>query len=87
MNKIKKVVLICSSCGKETETGNASQNLQRKLEKAMKEAGKDNLVLLTSCLDICPKNGITVGYSSSSGGVVLEVVSNSLQEEMIFNKM
>lgn len=84
---MKNVVLICNSCGKETEAGNTSQNLHRKFEKAMKEAGKNNLVLLTSCLDICPKNGTTVGYSSSLGGVVLEVVSNSLQEELIFSKL
>ena len=83
---IKKVILICSSCGKETESGNSSKNLHKRIRAALNNRRDNVLVLLSSCLDICPEEGTTIGYSSANG-ITLEVIADDLNEESIIQKI
>ena len=59
------LILICDKCGKRLEADydeNPSRELVARLKKASKDAfGKREVrAALTSCLDICPDNRITV---------------------------
>lgn len=83
---MKKIILICSSCGKETESGNSSKNIQKRIKAALDTQRENVLVVLSSCLDICPEQGTTIGYSSANG-IALEVVANDFNEELILRKI
>ena len=59
------LILICDKCGKRMKAGfdeNPSRELVARLKKASKEVfGKGEVrAALTSCLDICPDNRISV---------------------------
>lgn len=85
---VDKVLLVCSSCGKETKDGNTSKNLQRRVQLAAKDKSEQILVLLTSCLGVCPDRGTTIGYSSRpASGVTLEVVADDLPGDLIILKL
>ena len=85
---IDKVLLICSSCGRETNEGNTSKNLQKRVQKAAKANNEQLLVLLTSCFGVCPEQGTTIGYySKDASGIKLEVISDDSSEELILKKI
>lgn len=85
---VDKILLICSSCGKETAEGNTSENLKRRVELAVKDRSERILVLLTSCFGVCPDQGTTIGYSSRPArGITLEVVADDLPEDLIILKL
>lgn len=84
---IEKILLVCSSCGKETEDGNTSKNLQRNVQLAAKDKGERILVLLTSCLGVCPDQGTTIGYTSAASRITLEVVADDIPTDMIALKL
>lgn len=86
--QIKKILLVCSSCGKESSEGNTSKNLQRRVQRVAKESNEQLMVLLTSCLGVCPDQGTTIGYSSNTAsGITVEIISHDLSEELIIQKI
>ena len=66
------LILICDKCGKRLEADydeNPSRELVARLKKASKDAfGKREVrAALTSCLDICPDNRISVAIVPTGG--------------------
>jgi predicted metal-binding protein len=62
------VILICDKCGKKLESDfdeNPSRRLQKEIKSEIKSTiGKERVrAVLTSCLDVCPKNEIAIGIS------------------------
>ena len=67
------LILICDKCGKRMKADsdeNPSRELVARLKKASKEAfGKGQVrAALTSCLDICPKDRISVAIVPTTQG-------------------
>lgn len=83
---LKKVILICGSCGRQTESGNSSKDLQKRIQTVIKGQRDNVLVLLSSCLDVCPEKGTTLGYSTANG-ISIEVVADDFNEELILEKI
>jgi predicted metal-binding protein len=66
------LILICDKCGKRMKADcneNPSRELVARLKKESKQAlGKDRVrVALTSCLDICPDDRISVAIVPTAG--------------------
>lgn len=58
------LVLICEKCGKDFDRdGNASKTLARACKERIKDQGLKGevRVLLTGCMDLCPRKAIAVG--------------------------
>ncbi|QDK44644.1 hypothetical protein DOM22_05445 [Bdellovibrio sp. ZAP7] len=85
---VEKIILVCSSCGEEADAGNTSKKLQGRIKNFAKENNEQCLVLLTSCLGVCPDQGITIAYTSKSGrGVTLEVIPDESSGESVIRKI
>jgi predicted metal-binding protein len=60
----REVVLVCRKCGKKLKGGFGKKRrdtLKTHLRQALREAGRrrDVRVIETSCLGVCPKQGVT----------------------------
>jgi predicted metal-binding protein len=65
------LILICEKCGKKLS--NSDENPSRALQAALKEKIKSDSnkgvirSVLTSCMDVCPKDEIAVAISKTGG--------------------
>ena len=59
------MVFVCEKCGKHAEC--SGKDLRQELRGELKERGRKGAVrvVLTGCLDICPKNGVALGLARS----------------------
>lgn len=77
-------VLVCSECKKRTGSANAPKKLSKWLRSRMKrDRRRDLRVLRTGCLDVCPKQGVTVSIT----GHETFVVENTDQWEALANRL
>jgi predicted metal-binding protein len=65
------LILVCEKCGKKMAGGtdeNPARNLQLAMKEHIKTTGKKGELraVLTSCLDVCPKDEITVAVLATS---------------------
>jgi predicted metal-binding protein len=60
------VVFICEKCGKGADF--SGRDLKQEIRARLKEDGRKGevRVVLSSCLDLCPKDGITVAVASTA---------------------
>lgn len=66
------LILICEKCGKKLSGGddnNPARALVQELKGKIKEAGGKGKqrAVITGCLDVCPKDAITIGVSRPTG--------------------
>jgi predicted metal-binding protein len=70
-----EILLVCRKCSKKLHGGfgeDGSRKLDKVLSKALKERGrKDVKIVSVGCLDICPKNAVTVVKASEPARVFL----------------
>ncbi len=64
------LILICEKCGKKVATDfehNPSRDLQAALKEEIKARGDKGVIraVVTSCMDICPKDEIAIAISRS----------------------
>lgn len=68
------LILICKKCGEKLQDRKKDENPARELQHALKSAiksefGKHRLrAVLTDCMDLCPKSGVTVAYVDLKSG-------------------
>lgn len=61
----RDVVLVCSKCLRRQDR----EDFRGELKQALKKAGRRDLrVVLVGCLDLCPKDGITLARGADLGG-------------------
>jgi predicted metal-binding protein len=67
-------VLVCQECAKRTGPDNHPSALRRSLRKELGRQGlkHDVRVVEATCLDVCPKRGVTVVVGGGPGAVVVE---------------
>jgi predicted metal-binding protein len=82
------VILVCRKCSKKLHGGfgeNQDVRLEKLLRRASKNKGKGKKravkVLQVSCLDVCPKNAVTVVQGSRPGA--FRIVKRGTPEEEI----
>lgn len=62
------LILICRKCGEKLQDRKKDENPARELQHALKSAikaeyGKRRVrAVLTDCMDLCPKNAITIAH-------------------------
>ena len=67
------LILICEKCGKKLvgdTDSNPARDLQQELKAKIYEQGLKGQVraVVTTCMDVCPKNEIAVAISPARGG-------------------
>jgi predicted metal-binding protein len=66
------LILICEKCGKKLSNSedNPSRELQSALKEKIKSDGNKGVIrsVLTSCMDVCPKDEIAIAITTSDGG-------------------
>lgn len=70
----RDVIVLCKKCGKKLDGGfgpKRKESLKTELRQALRDAGRRRDVRLveTSCLGICPKQGVTALNATSPGTV------------------
>lgn len=62
------VVFLCEKCGKGADF--SSKDLKNELRSALKDRGEKGAVrvVLTSCMDLCPKDGIAAAIAPTAQG-------------------
>jgi predicted metal-binding protein len=73
--KWDEILLVCRKCGKKLDGGfgdDGSVKLDKVLRKTLKERGRKGVEIVpVGCLDICPKNAVTVIKASAPGQVFI----------------
>jgi predicted metal-binding protein len=66
-------VLVCGECAKRTGPANQPTVLRKWLRKELARRGlkRSVRVVESSCLDVCPKRGVTVAVRGVQGAVVV----------------
>jgi predicted metal-binding protein len=70
----REVIILCRKCGKKLDGGfgrKRKETLKTTLRQALREAGRrrDVRIMETSCMGICPKQGVTALNATYPGTV------------------
>lgn len=65
------VVLVCRECAKRTGPENHPSALRKWLRKDLRGGRGKVRVVESSCLDVCPKRGVTVAVGGVDGALVV----------------
>jgi predicted metal-binding protein len=73
------LILICEKCGKKLSDSddNPARELQKILKETIKETGHkgEAKAVLTSCMDLCPKDAIAVSFARTDSENEFFIVS------------
>ena len=70
----REIIILCRKCGKKRDGGfgpKRKESLKATLRQALRDAGKRRQVRVmeTSCLGICPKDGVTALNATTPGTI------------------
>ncbi len=84
--KWDEILLVCRKCGKKLHGGfgdDGTARLDKVLRKTLKQRGRKTVKIVpVACLDICPKNAVTVIKASAPSRIHLVASGSDASEAL-----